>query len=271
MASSISAVDGLADWPPDTSLRAPRERSIRLTPSPAQTATTAQLTGSSGASSWPPRRLRLAYPALLFDLVAQVRHPDLAGPADLDGRLYGLAHVVGVDVAVVQAVAAHDDDGAPAALPHGAEGGHRLVRRLQEKHHLEAQFGGAPVPRGTMAGQGGLPSGPGVVGRLRPGRPPAGRPGRRRGCRHRTSVQDVQETVEHKQQPGPAGVHHAGGTQRRQLCGGPVQGPGRRLAGALEHVDQTGGTPPSAARPAPTEAARATVRMVPSTGLLTAA
>src|SRR3546814_16620226 len=61
---------------------------------------------------------RLAHPALLLDLVElveQVGDADLARPPDLDGGLDGGADVVGVDVAVEDAVAPADHD--PVADP----------------------------------------------------------------------------------------------------------------------------------------------------------
>ena len=114
---------------------------MRRMPSPVATATTPHGTGS-GSGSGPA--LGLADPALLLDLVElveQVGDPDLAGSTDLDGGLDRGADLVGVDVAVVDAVAADDDDRVADAGPHLAERRHGLVGRLEQVHHLVAQLG----------------------------------------------------------------------------------------------------------------------------------
>ena len=63
----------------------------------------------------------VADPALLLDLLEQVGHPDLAGAAAVQGGLDGVADVVGVDVAVPEAVAADDHDRVADAGPHVLE------------------------------------------------------------------------------------------------------------------------------------------------------
>jgi hypothetical protein len=52
----------------------------------------------------------LAHPTLLDDLLGQIRHANLAGPPGVEGRFDRGADVVGVNVAVVETVAADDDD-----------------------------------------------------------------------------------------------------------------------------------------------------------------
>ena len=142
MAARISSVDGLADCPPLTICRAPSERNIRFTPSPEATATTALVTGSSGGSSWLP--LAAASRTQRSSSTCSARSVTWisAGPADLDGRFDGPADLVGVDMTLVEAIAADDDDRAAIAGPHGPERRYRLVRRLQEEHDLVTQVGG---------------------------------------------------------------------------------------------------------------------------------
>ena len=87
-------------------------------PSPLATATTAVRGGGSVSRPPPAATARaLADPALLLDLLGEVGDPDVAGPAGVECRLDRRADVVGVDVAVPQAVAADHDDGVPEARP----------------------------------------------------------------------------------------------------------------------------------------------------------
>ncbi len=60
----------------------------------------------------------------------------LRGPPGIERRLDRGADVVGVDVAVPQALAADDDDRVADAGPHVLEGGDRVVGRVEEVHDL---------------------------------------------------------------------------------------------------------------------------------------
>ena len=75
--------------------------------------------------------------------------------------------------------------------------------------------------------------------------------------------------VEEQDEAGAAGVDHAGLGQHGQLLGRAGHGVGGRRAGGVEH-GSTSAAPPAAAEPAASAAARATVRIVPSTGRITA-
>src|SRR5690606_2629776 len=90
-------------------------------------------------------RRGLPHPPLLLDLLHEVGDADLPGAPAVDARLDGRPDVVGVDVAVPDAVAAHDDDRVADAGPHVLEPGDGLVRRLQQVHDLVAQVGDAVV------------------------------------------------------------------------------------------------------------------------------
>ena len=74
-------------------------------------------------------RGRLGDPALLLHLLEQVGDPDVAGPPGLDPGLDRAADVVGVHVAVPQAVAAHDDDRVAERRPRRLERGDRARPR----------------------------------------------------------------------------------------------------------------------------------------------
>ena len=169
MAASRSAVEGFIDWPPLTTWWTPSERKMRRMPSPVQTATTAQRTGSRVRLRLGVGAGGLAHPPLLFDLLPQVGDPDAAGPARLQRRLDGGADVVGVDVAVPQALPAHHHDRVTQTGPDLAERRERLVGRLEQVHDLVPRSGGPYLP--CMPGLPGHP--PGSIrssGQDRPGR-----------------------------------------------------------------------------------------------------
>ena len=196
MAASRSAVDGFIDWPPLTTWWTPSDRKMRRMPSPVQTATTAQRTGSGVRLGLGLGAGRLAYPPLLLDLLPQVGHPDAAGPAGLEGRLDGGADVVGVDVAVPQAFAAHHDDRVAQTRPHLPERRQGLVGRFQQVHDLVARPGarlGRLGPRPVAGSEGGRAP-PGPIGAI--------------GVRKRPAGRDMEEGVEQQDEPGTAGVHH---------------------------------------------------------------
>ena len=143
-ASTSSAVDGFMDWPPAMSPCTPRDRKIRPTPSPVATATTPVVGAGPGgvaAGPLPDGARALTHPALLLHLLEQVGHPDGARPAGVEGRLDGRTDVIGVDVAVPQAVPADHHDGVPEAGPDLLERGDGLVGRLEQVHHLVAETG----------------------------------------------------------------------------------------------------------------------------------
>ncbi len=135
--------------------------------------------------------------------------------------------VVGVDVAVPQAFAAHHHDGVPDARPHLFEGPHGVVGGLEEVHDLVAQVVAAP---GLLDLEPRLGQGVGDAG--------VGRRRDRRGRRQRTPVDDRKERVEQQEIARPAGVDHAGLGQDGELFGCPSQRFGRGTVRRLEHLDQ---------------------------------
>ena len=76
---------------------------------------------------------------------------------------------------------------------------------------------------------------------------------------------DEEERIEQQEEPGTTGVHHAGLGQHGQHLGRPGQRVGRLAAGALHDAHQV-----RTRFAAPSAAAVATVRIVPSTGRTTA-
>ena len=105
---------------------------MRPMPSPETTATTLVVGGGPAPSVLGPapgRAHALAHPALLLDLLVEVGHPDAVRPPGVHAGLDGRADVVGVDVAVPQAVAADHDDGVADAGPHLLEGLDGVVGR----------------------------------------------------------------------------------------------------------------------------------------------
>ena len=94
---------------------------MRPMPSPETTATTLVVGGGPVPSLLGPApgsAHALAHPALLLHLLVEVGHPDAVRSPRVHAGLDGRADVVGVDVAVPQAVAADHDDGVADARPH---------------------------------------------------------------------------------------------------------------------------------------------------------
>ena len=79
-ASSSCAVDGFIDWPPATTACTPSEWKMRRMPSPVATATTAVVTAGPRGR----RRLGLAHPPLLLDLLEEVGDADLRAATGVD-------------------------------------------------------------------------------------------------------------------------------------------------------------------------------------------
>ena len=84
--------------------RRPPRSSSAAGPSPSRGA------GARGAGA-------LAHPPLLLDLLVEVGHPDALRPPGVQAASMAGADVVGVDVAVPQAVAADHDDGVARCRP----------------------------------------------------------------------------------------------------------------------------------------------------------
>ena len=143
----------------------------------------------------------LSDPALLDHLLDQVGHADLARPSDVERCLDGLADLVGVDVAVVEPVSAHHDDGVPDAGPDLLESGDGLVRSLEQVHDLVAQLADVTSDGGRR----------GCVRDL-------DRVGRGRH-RQRAIRDDVAEGVEQEQEAGATRVDDAGLLERREQIG----------------------------------------------------
>ena len=185
---------------------------------------------------------RLPDPALLLHLLGQIRDPDLSGPAAVECRLDRRADVVGVDVAVPQPVAPHDHDRVADPGPDVAERRDRLVRRVQEVHHLVPQVGHVAV----VLVDGGL-----ELARLGSG---LGRddPLSLSGLRDRTAVRDVEQGVEQQDEAHTAGVDHAVlGEDRKELgCAIHAAWAPSRAASRTSTKD----APPSAAAAAASDA-----------------
>ena len=115
---------------------------MRRTPSPVATATTAVGTGSltCGGSSTPPpaatpsRTHRSSSTCSIRSVTRMLRGRPQSRAASIGG-----ADVVGVDVAVPDAVAADHDDRVADAGPHVLERGDGVVVGLEEVHDLVAQ------------------------------------------------------------------------------------------------------------------------------------
>ena len=112
---------------------------MRPTPAPETTATTPVTGDGSGRGGVLGVGHLLAHPPLLFDLLGQVGHPDLARPPGVEARFDGGPDVVGVDVAVPEAVPADHHDGVADPGPDFLEGGDGVVGRVEQVHDLVAQ------------------------------------------------------------------------------------------------------------------------------------
>jgi hypothetical protein len=258
--SSSSAVDGFSVWPPVTMPCTFRFENSSASPSPLHTATTAVVTGGSPA---PARlgvvalQLGLAQGVLLGDLLEQVGHPDLLRPAtEVERDLDGGADVVGVDVAVPQAVAADDDDRVADRSPPLLEGLDARRRQVEEVHDLVALLAhvelSVDVGVAVRDGRELLLGETTLVGRFG----------------QRLAVDDVERRVEEQEIAGATGVDDACVLQHRQQIGRAVE---RVLAGRPGGSDHVGERRPSAdATLAASADSRTTVRIVPSIGLSTA-
>ncbi len=89
--------------------------------------------------------------------------------------------------------------------------------------------------------------------------------GLRRRLRQRAAVDHMEKRVEEEQEARATGVDHTGLLEHRQLLGRGIEGVAGVIAGAVEHRDRA--LSPVAA---PVAAALTTVRIVPSTGRITA-
>ena len=237
----------------------PRDRKMRRMPSPGARPRPRRTAPARGGGSPRRRCRRLPHPALLLDLLPEVGDPDLAGPAGLEGGLDGGTDVVGVDVAVPQAVAADDDDRVAEPGPHLAERRDGLVGRLEEVHDLVAQAtGGRPLgpPRLARASRRTAPSTP--AERVGGARERAGR--RPRGG---SASQQAGRTRHRRRRPRrPASRTGSRSGVRARAVG--------RLAAGRARGTATRSAPCGRPSRRPSAAALATVRMVPSTGSATA-
>ena len=163
----------------------------------------------------------LAYPALLLDLLHEVGDANLPGAAGVESGLNGRADVIGVDVAVPQAVAAHHDDGVADAGPHVLEGRDGLVVGFEHVHDFVTEVAdrrplGLDVP---------------------PQRRTDGRRGRERlRLGHRPTIHDVKEDVEQQDVARGAGVNDPRLLQHGQQLGRPGQRRFRRRRRRLQHT-----------------------------------
>ena len=83
----------------------------------------------------------LSDPAFLLDLLEKVGDPDVPRPSHVERGFDGRADLVGVDVAVPEAVAPDHDDRVTETSPDLLEHRNRLVGRFEEVHHLVAELG----------------------------------------------------------------------------------------------------------------------------------
>ena len=252
-ASRICAVDGFIDWPPATISCTPRLASRRRTPSPtADRDDRGRRPGPRAAARADPgeRRGLVATQLLLLDLLEQVGDPDVARPAGLDAGLDGAADVVGVHVAVPEAVAADDHDRV-------AERGPRLLERVdgrvvgvEQVHHLVAQRRRCRSPCEVRLD------------------------GHRRGADgrlgDRAAVDHLEERVEQQREAAAAGVDDARLAEHRQQVGRVRDRVARRGRGARRAARRAPSLPRRRRASAASAAARTTVRIVPSTGRITA-
>ena len=182
------------------------------------------LGGVRGLLDGPAAGNAIQDPSLLveaLDLLEEVGDADLLRPTGVDGGLDGGPDVVGVDVAVPDAVATDHDDGIPDAGPHVLERRDRLVGCLEEVHHLVAEVAD------TVGAGRGLP--------VRHDRAVVGRD-RRLG--DASAVDDVEQDVEQQQEPAPARIDHPRLLQDRQQLGRVGEGLRSPPAGGVQHVDE---------------------------------
>ena len=189
------------------------------------------------------------------DLLGEVGDPDPVRPAGRDAGLDRGADVVDVDVDVPQPLAADHDQGV-AERREGARAASATASSSASRRYITSYAG----PLVDQVGD--APWSPGSARRAERRSAPA--IGRR-------PVSTVSAASRIDAQPATAGVDHAGRTELLELLGGA----GERLAGGRggrgEHVASPGRGSSAARRTAASEAARATVRIVPSTGVPTAA
>ena len=141
------------------------------------------------------------------------------GRPDRDAGLDRGADVVGVHVAVPEAVAADDDDRVAEVAPRGLEAVDAVVGRLEEVHHLVAEVGDAASPPRRSPSPACAPTAMLRVHLL--------------GRGQRAVGHHVEARGEQQLEPATAGVDDAGLPQHRQQVGGarpPRRAPRRRPA-----------------------------------------
>ena len=182
---------------------------MRPMPSPVTTATTVGHAGPAPAAqpdrSAAPSRTQRSSSTCSARSVTRMSRGRPASSAGLDGR----PDVVGVDVAVPQALPPDDDDRVADARPHLLKVGDGVGRGLEQVHDLEAQV--AHVRRTRRVGQGRRRPGGGAC-RATLGQGPA--------------VEHVEQGVEEQEVAGAAGVDHAGPGQHVEHA--RASGPARR-------------------------------------------
>ena len=165
----------------------------------------------------------------LVDLLEQVGDTDLTRPTvEIEGDLDRRADVVRVHVTVPQAVTTDDHDRVTDRSPPLLEVVDAVIEQVEEVHDLVALLAHIELALGGRRAMGDrLERGTGqiIVGvRARLGQGVAG--------------DHVERRVEQEQEPGPAGIDHAGLLEHRQLFGCVVQGPLAGLAGRTDHIGE---------------------------------
>jgi len=147
--------------------------------------------------------------AHMGDLVEQVGHLDAVGTAGADACLDGGADLVGVDVAVPRAVAAHYHDRVTQLVPAGLEVVEHVVGGVEQEHDLVAR---PARPPGVLVAL--------VALWRRRARQEAG--GSRR-LGYRAAVDHVEKNLEQQHQAGTSGIDHPGLGQHGQQFRGAGQ------------------------------------------------
>jgi hypothetical protein len=164
------------------------------------------------------------------DLLEQVGDTDVERSAvEVEGRLDRRPDVVGVDVAVPDAVATDDDDRVADVPPTLLEGTDVVVGEVAQEHHLVTLLADVELavdPRRSV-GDGVERHADDAAACFRP----------RVG--EVFAVDHVQGGVEEQQEPGAAGIDHSGVLEHRQQVRRPVEGGAAAIACGTQHLAES--------------------------------